>query len=83
MSATLLVVHHSPTRSVAALTESVLAGAHDDAIAGVEVVVRPALEVWAYVQSRPDPDKVLLTMGKRDVGWDAGLPLPIHWHQDG
>ncbi len=47
MTATLLVVHHSPTRSVAALTESVLAGAHDDAIKGVEVVVRPALEATA------------------------------------
>lgn len=45
--------------------------------------LQPAMEVWAYVQSRPDPDKVLLTMGKRDVGWDAGLPLPIHWHREG
>jgi D-serine dehydratase len=27
----------------------------------------PALEVWAYVQSRPEPSKVILTMGKRDV----------------
>jgi NAD(P)H-dependent FMN reductase len=43
----LLVVHHSPTRGVAALTESVLAGAGDDAIEGVEVVVRPALEATA------------------------------------
>ncbi len=43
----LLVVHHSPTRSVRQLTESVLAGAGDDAIEGVEVVVRPALEATA------------------------------------
>ena len=43
----LLVVHHSPTRSVQQLTESVLAGAGDDAIEGVEVVVRPALEATA------------------------------------
>ncbi|WP_310963010.1 flavodoxin family protein [Nocardioides terrisoli] len=43
----LLVVHHSPTRSLHALTEAVLAGAHDDAIEGVEVVVRPALEATA------------------------------------
>lgn len=47
MTATLLVVHHSPTRSVQALTEAVLAGAGDDAIEGVEVVVRPALEATA------------------------------------
>jgi multimeric flavodoxin WrbA len=45
--ARLLVVHHSPTRGVARLTESVLAGAGDDAIEGVEVVVRPALEATA------------------------------------
>jgi NAD(P)H-dependent FMN reductase len=43
----LLVVHHSPTRGVSALTETVLAGANDDAIEGVEVVVRPALEATA------------------------------------
>ena len=45
--ARLLVVHHSPTRSLAALLDGVLAGAHDDAIEGVEVVVRPALEATA------------------------------------
>jgi multimeric flavodoxin WrbA len=43
----LLVVHHSPTQSVRALTDAVVAGAHDDAIEGVEVVVRPALEASA------------------------------------
>lgn len=43
----LLIVHHSPTASVAALTESVVAGASDDAIDDVEVVVRPALEASA------------------------------------
>lgn len=42
--ARLLVVHHSPTPSVRALTESVLAGARDEAIEGVDVVVRQALE---------------------------------------
>src|SRR5436190_5781909 len=43
----LLIVHHSPTRSTQTLLESVLAGAQDDAIEGVEVVVRPALEATA------------------------------------
>jgi NAD(P)H-dependent FMN reductase len=43
----LLVVHHSPTDSVRALTDAVVAGANDDAIEGVEVVVRPALEATA------------------------------------
>ncbi len=43
----LLVVHHSPTPSVGLLTDAVVAGASDDAIQGVEVVVRPALEAGA------------------------------------
>ena len=43
----LLLVHHSPTASVRALTDAVVSGAHDDAIEGVEVVVRPALEATA------------------------------------
>jgi multimeric flavodoxin WrbA len=45
--ARLLVVHHSPTRGVSSLTDAVLEGARDDAIEGVEVVVRPALEATA------------------------------------
>ena len=45
--ATLLTVHHSPTAGVRSLTDAVVAGAHDDAIEGVEVVVRPALEARA------------------------------------
>ena len=45
--ATLLIVHHSPTAGVRSLADAVVAGAQDDAIAGVEVVVRPALEARA------------------------------------
>lgn len=43
----LLVVHHSPTRSLTSLTEAALAGARDDQIEGVEVVVKAALEATA------------------------------------
>ncbi|WP_206051063.1 flavodoxin family protein [Nocardioides speluncae] len=46
-TARLLVVHHSPTRSMRRLTDAVVAGTGDDAIEGVEVVVRPALEATA------------------------------------
>src|SRR5690625_2051114 len=45
--AQLLVVHHSPTRSMRTLLDSVLAGADDDAITGVDVLVRPTLEATA------------------------------------
>lgn len=40
-------MHHSPTAGVHALTSAVVDGAADDAITGVEVVVRPALEATA------------------------------------
>ncbi len=45
MSATLLVVHHTPSPFMQAMFESVLAGATDPEIEGVEVVRRAALEV--------------------------------------
>jgi len=48
--ARLLIVHHSPTRSMRALLEQVLAGARDEDVqagAPVEVLVRPALEATA------------------------------------
>ncbi|WP_166140647.1 flavodoxin family protein [Nocardioides ochotonae] len=43
----LLVVHHTPTASVQRLAEAVVAGTRDEAIEGVEVVVRPALAASA------------------------------------
>lgn len=43
----LLVVHHSPTRSMTALTDRLVAGANDPEIEGVDVVVRQALETTA------------------------------------
>lgn len=45
--------------------------------------LEPALEVWALVQSRPEPGRAILTMGKRDVGYDAGLPRPMRWFRPG
>jgi D-serine dehydratase len=45
--------------------------------------LRPALEVWSYIQSRPDPDRAILTMGKRDVGYDYGWPQPVAWFRPG
>jgi len=45
--ARLLIVHHSPTRSMQSLLDAVMAGARHPEIEGVEVVVRPALEATA------------------------------------
>jgi multimeric flavodoxin WrbA len=41
--ATLLIVHHTPSPSVQAMFEAVVAGASTDEIEGVDVVRRPAL----------------------------------------
>ncbi len=38
-----------------------------------------ALEVWAYVQSRPEAGKAILTAGKRDISYDSRLPEPMKW----
>ena len=43
----LLVVHHAPTPTVRSLADAVVAGTRDEAIDGVEVVVRSALEARA------------------------------------
>ena len=43
----LLIVHHAPTANLQRLADAVVAGASDDAIERVEVVVRPALEANA------------------------------------
>jgi D-serine deaminase-like pyridoxal phosphate-dependent protein len=40
-------------------------------------VLRPALELWAQVVSRPEPELALLSAGRRDVGFDAGMPVPL------
>jgi multimeric flavodoxin WrbA len=40
---TLLVVHHTPSPAMQELLEAALSGAGTDEVAGVEVVVRPAL----------------------------------------
>ncbi len=39
--------------------------------------LRGALEVWALVQSCPEPGLALLTAGRRDVSYDQSLPVPI------
>jgi D-serine deaminase-like pyridoxal phosphate-dependent protein len=38
--------------------------------------LRPAFRAWAQVISRPEPGLALLTLGKRDVSFDEGLPIP-------
>ena len=43
----------------------------------------PALEVWTSVQSRHDATKAIVSMGRRDIGTDAGWPIPTLWFRPG
>ncbi len=45
--------------------------------------LRPALEVWSMVQSRPEPTLAILGMGKRDASYDIDLPIPVYAHRPG
>jgi D-serine dehydratase len=45
--------------------------------------LQPALQVWARVQSRPEPRKCILTVGKRDISYDERLPSPALWSHPG
>ncbi|MGV8950713.1 MAG: amino acid deaminase [Cypionkella sp.] len=45
--------------------------------------LQPALEAWAYIQSMPEPGLAFLSMGKRDVPYDAGFPTPIKRYRPG
>jgi len=43
----------------------------------------PALQVWAYVQSVPEPELAIVALGKRDAAFDAGFPLPAAHYRPG
>ncbi|MCA7082216.1 amino acid deaminase [Cupriavidus sp. DB3] len=43
----------------------------------------PALQLWAYVQSIPEPDRAIVGMGKRDAAFDAGMPIPARHFRPG
>jgi D-serine dehydratase len=43
--------------------------------------LRPALEVWTMVLSRPEPNLAILAMGKRDASHDLGLPRALAAHR--
>lgn len=45
--------------------------------------LRPALQLWACVQSRPEAGRAIVGLGKRDAAFDAGLPLPVLQFREG
>lgn len=44
---------------------------------GLDASLRPALTVWAMVQSVPEPGLALLTCGRRDISYDLEMPVPV------
>jgi D-serine deaminase-like pyridoxal phosphate-dependent protein len=58
---------------------------HDDGLyartSPLRSALRPALQVWAQVVSRPERALAVLTMGRRDVSFDQDLPVPL-WPAD-
>ncbi|MFJ3485308.1 amino acid deaminase [Pseudomonas sp. NPDC090202] len=45
--------------------------------------LQPAMEIWAHVQSMPEPGFAVIALGKRDVAFDAGMPNPIKRYKAG
>ncbi|MNV09021.1 D-threonine aldolase [compost metagenome] len=45
--------------------------------------LRPALRLWAYVQSLPESGKAIVALGKRDAAFDAGFPVPALHYRPG
>ncbi|RZA07867.1 MAG: amino acid deaminase, partial [Moraxellaceae bacterium] len=43
----------------------------------MQLTLLPALQLWAYVQSLPEPGVAIIALGKRDAAFDAGLPIPV------
>ena len=39
--------------------------------------LRAALTVWGSVVSRPEPTRAFLDVGRRDISFDQGLPIPL------
>ena len=51
--------------------------AHSSPLRMGDDALRPALELWSYVQSIPEAGVALLTFGRRDASHDHGYPVPI------
>ena len=44
---------------------------------GCSDTLQPALEVWANVQSRPEPGLAIVAVGRRDLSFDIEMPIPF------
>jgi len=45
--------------------------------------LRPALQIWAYIQSIPEINRAIIAFGKRDAAFDSGYPIPaLHYRSE-
>lgn len=58
---------------------ALLARLEEDPAGGLQ----PCLEVWSYVQSKPEAGLAIVSMGKRDVSYGDGLPQPALHYRPG
>ncbi|WP_438765170.1 amino acid deaminase [Kushneria sp. TE3] len=49
----------------------------------LEGALEPALEVFAQVQSLPEPGLAIVAMGKRDISCDPDLPMALRLYRSG
>ncbi len=49
----------------------------------MQTTLLPALQIWAYVLSLPEPGLAIMGLGKRDAAFDAGLPVPNKHYRPG
>jgi len=59
------------------------AKARSPAVADLGFDLKPALQVWAYVQSVPEPGRTICGLGRRDVGSESGMPRLVAWARPG
>ncbi|MBN9067374.1 MAG: amino acid deaminase [Rhizobiales bacterium] len=57
--------------------------ARSERVRSVPGALKPALQVMTYVQSMPEKGLALLTGGKRDLSFDAHLPVPCKFFRPG
>ena len=46
-------------------------------------LLTPAVELWAAVLSRPEPELAIVCAGRRDVSFDQDMPVPIRIRRTG
>ncbi len=49
---------------------------HNPVARRMQLGLQPAIHIWAYVHSIPEPGRAIVGLGRRDAAFDSGLPTP-------